>query len=124
MAMPLTNGSVVKIWNGSRGHDYVMVAINRSTKKIGLIKHTCINQDNSLRVGLARVHKWISYEEFGAQKIAPRITRVVGTRQVDNAEIREFLDRTGETNLVAASLVHNIVANVDVAADARTAAAL
>ncbi len=124
MTMPLVNGSVVKIWTGSRGNDYVVVAVNRSTKKIGLIKHTCINQDSSLRAGLGKVHKWLNYEEFGVQKIVPRVTRVVGTRSVDNQQLREFLVRVGEANVVAASPAHNIVANVDTAQDARTAAAL
>jgi len=124
MTMPLQNGSVVKIWHGTRGHDYVVVAINRAQKKIGLIKHTCINNDGSIHGNTLRVNKWIPYEELGVRKIVPRITRVVGTRDVDNSLIRDFLVATGETRVVAVSAAHNVVASVDRANDARLAAAL
>ena len=124
MTMPLQNGSVVKIWKGTRGHDYVMVAINRTAKKIGLIKHTCINDDGSIHGALMGIHKWIPYEVLGEQKIVPRITRVVGTRQVDNAKIRQFLLQIGETNVVAVSPAYNVIAGADAVTDARLAAAL
>lgn len=124
MTMPISNGSVVKIWNGSRGHDYVVVAMNRTTKQIGLIKHTCINQDGNIRSNTIGVHKWLSYEEFGVQKIVPRITRVVGTREVDNSVIANFLRASGHRNVIAARVSHNVIANPDVAADARQAFAL
>lgn len=124
MTMPLVNGSVVKIWRGSRGHDYVAVAINRATKKIGLLKHTCINEDGSIHAAVYAVHKWVKYEEFGDQKIVPKITRVVGTRQVDNNQLREFLTQVGNTNVLAIKPTHNVVANTDQAQDARLAFAL
>lgn len=124
MTMPLQNGSVVKIWHGTRGHDYVVVAINRAQKKIGLIKHTCINNDGSIHGNTLRVNKWIPYEELGVQKIVPRITRVVGTREVDNSILRDFLIATGETRVIAVSTAHNVVASVDRVNDARLAAAL
>jgi|JI10StandDraft_1071094.scaffolds.fasta_scaffold11426_5 hypothetical protein len=124
MTMPIANGSVVKIWNGSRGHDYVVVAVNRTSKQIGLIKHTCINQDGNIRSNTVQVHKWISYEEFGVQKIVPRITRVVGTREVNNAILSQFLADCGHTGVIAARVTHNIVANPDGATDARQAFAL
>lgn len=124
MTMPLQNGSVVKIWKGTRGHDYVMVAINRTAKKIGLIKHTCINDNGSIHGSLTRVHKWIPYEKLGAQIIVPRITRVVGTRHVDNNEIRQFLLDCGEDQVVAVSPAYNVIAGADIVTDARLAAAL
>lgn len=124
MTMPLHNGSVVKIWHGTRGHDYVVVAINRVEKKIGLIKHTCINNDGTIHGNTLRVNKWIPYEELGVQKIVPRITRVVGTRDIDNTIIRDFLIATGENRVIAVSAAHNVVASVDRANDARLAAAL
>lgn len=124
MTMPLQNGSVVKIWKGTRGHDYVMVAINRTTKKIGLLKHTCINEDGSIHGAVLKIRKWIPYEVLGEQKIVPRITRVVGTRQIDNSKIRQFLLDSGETNVVAVSPTYNVIAGADAVTDARLAAAL
>ena len=63
MALPLLNGSVVKIWHGTRGHDYVVVCIDRNAKKIGLLKHTTINYDGSIHGAVTGVRKWIPYEE-------------------------------------------------------------
>jgi hypothetical protein len=124
MALPLLNGSVVKIWHGTRGHDYVVVCIDRNAKKIGLLKHTTINYDGSIHGAVTGVRKWIPYEELGTQKIVPRIARVVGVRQIDSTQLANFFSEIGVTNVAAVGHVHNVVTAIDTANDARQFAML
>lgn len=124
MTQPLVNGAVVKIWHGTRGHDYVFACIDRTNKKIGLIKHTAINQDGSIHAAVTGIRKWINYEELAGQKIVPKVARVVGVREVDNAKIQQFLLEIGITRVVAVSQVHNVIASNAEANDTRRAAIL
>lgn len=49
---------------------------------------------------------------------------MVGTRHVDNNEIRQFLLDCGENQVVAVSPAYNVIAGADIVTDARLAAAL
>ena len=46
--MPLITGNIVKIWHGNRGHDYIVVAAQKDTSRIGLIRNTCLNNDGTI----------------------------------------------------------------------------
>ena len=46
--MPLITGNIVKIWHGNRGHDYIVVAAQKDTSRVGLIRNTCLNNDGTI----------------------------------------------------------------------------
>lgn len=97
--LKLTTGSVVKIWHGTRGHDYVVAGYNARRGEIGLIKHTCIKNDGTLHESTKQsfrrkgeYHSVVKVTDLmeGAKE-APAIVRVVGTREVNRAAMVDIV---------------------------------
>lgn len=122
--MTIKTGTVVKIWHNGRGHDYVVTCINSSNQTIGLIKNNCINNDGSIHASTAKagkMHKWTPYALLGEQKIAPRITRILGDREIDSEKIYDFLRNNNELNGDNVTIVHPTHNVYSSAQDNRTA---
>lgn len=74
----VTLGTVLKIWHGSRGHDYVVVGADPTAREIHLIKHNSINNDGRIHASTSRSyfsHKKLSYNTSG---IISKISTVQG----------------------------------------------
>jgi hypothetical protein len=64
----VTIGTIIKIWHGTRGHDYVCVGVDASKKELHLIKHNSINADGAIHASTAKAyfsHKKVSYNNLG-----------------------------------------------------------
>lgn len=64
----ITIGTLIKVWHGTRGHDYVCVGLDEKKKELHLIKHNSINADGSIHAATARSyfsHKKVSYNNLG-----------------------------------------------------------
>lgn len=117
----LRTGSIVRIWHGSRGHDYVIACVNRAEKKIGLIKNNCINNDGSIHAATNEVHKWVEYHNLGGERIVPRINRVIGYRGISEQRLVDFLRIVAPNNVIALREDYNLKASIDLAQDNRAA---
>jgi hypothetical protein len=74
----ITLGTVLKIWHGTRGHDYVVCGIDTANRQVHLLKHNSINQDGSIHAATSRAfysHKVLNYN---AQGILNKVNTVVG----------------------------------------------
>lgn len=79
--MPLTTGSIVKIYRNNRGHDYVVAGVNRNFSKAYLIKNTCINNNGAVHAAVSDVHKTLDISnDIDDSKCVPGVVRVVGHR--------------------------------------------
>ncbi|RLA61412.1 MAG: hypothetical protein DRQ78_08725 [Epsilonproteobacteria bacterium] len=102
ISQPLVTGSVVKIWNENRGHDYVIVGIQGRSghKKLGLVKNTCINNDGSFHAATRKIHSWIKVEQMEDFGTAPRVVRVEGSRVISRNHVTNFVrSRCGNRSL-------------------------
>lgn len=122
--MTIKTGTLVKIWHNGRGHDYAVACLNASTNEIGLIKNNCINNDGSIHAATrkaGKVHKWLTYNNLGGQRIVPRITRVLGDRELDGEAIYEFLREAHILDNDIVTIVHPTHNIYSTAQDNRTA---
>lgn len=72
-------GTIIRIWHNTRGHDYVVVGISPTDRKIALIKHNCINNDGTIHSSTASsylAHKVLAYDMFGR---VYGVSSVIGT---------------------------------------------
>lgn len=123
----LTTGTIVRIWHGTRGHDYVIACINSGNRKIGLIKNNCINNDGSIHQALHTQAlynnrmKWIEYQNLGDEKIVTKVNRIVGTRELNRDHIATFVLASAPTGTRALRASDRLKAGIDPAMDNRTA---
>ncbi len=117
----LRTGSIVRIWHGTRGHDYVIACVNRAERKIGLIKNNCINNDGSIHASTNDVHKWVDYQNLGGERIVPKINRVIGYRAINDEYLVDFLRIVAPQNVIALREDYNVRAGIDLAQDNRAA---
>lgn len=122
---PLETGSIVKIWHGNRGYDYVVLGVQGrgTSKKLGLLKNTCLNDDGNVRVNTKKIHSWAGVEQMEDFGVANKIKRVCGTRvNMSRGAINDFVrNRLENSTMRALKASDEIYANFD-AADARLAA--
>lgn len=93
----VTLGTVVKIWHGTRGHDYVVVGVDTNSREVHLIKHNSINQDGSIHAATAEAyfsHKKVSYNTHG---IITGISTVLG--QCKRLNVANLTKHFGSTTI-------------------------
>lgn len=129
LSEPLVTGTVLKIWNHNRGHDYMVAGFNRGDKTLSLIKNNCINNDGKIHASTQKFsqrtgsfHKEILVEElFDGASTAPRVTRVMGTRDFDKAHLSQYVrEVVGSRTLVALKADHAVYPPIE-CTDARSA---
>lgn len=88
-------GTIIRIWHGSRGHDYVFCGIDKDTSEALLLKSNCINNDGSIHKSTTRFHKQIPVSKLGDKKwVVRRVSRIQGERaSVDADIIQKFADK-------------------------------
>lgn len=124
---PLETGSIVKIWNGSRGIDYMVVGVERDDRvpiRLGLLRNTCLNSDGTVRANTTRIHKWLQISDDEGFGVAQQVKRVCGTRSLPSfTGLNDFLfGRLHLENLRTLQPVDDVYANPN-ASDARFASA-
>ena len=91
---PISFGTILKGWRGSKGLDYIVVGINRRTKEISAIKHNCINQDGTIHKATRKVRVF-GYTETasGSFGIVRGITSVLGQKEtIDIGAVSTFIN--------------------------------
>lgn len=90
---PVTFGTIIKAWRGSKGLDYILVGINTTKKELYAIKHNCINEDGTVHRAVRRHKRTFKYTvtpsgHFGVIK---GFTTVLGQKEtVDFPAIARF----------------------------------
>ena len=74
---PIGLGTIVTIWHGHRGHNYVIAGIDKKTRKIFLIKNNCINQDGTIHRATSGFHKVLNFNSLNNVK---KVSTIVGVR--------------------------------------------
>jgi hypothetical protein len=123
ISQPLVTGSVVKIWQENRGHDYVILGIRGTSgnRKLGLLRNTCINNDGEIHAATNKIHKWVDVEQLDEFNTAIRVKRVEGSREVSREGIRNFVRcRVGDTAIRALKDTDEVYPELH-AVDARSA---
>lgn len=119
---PLKTGSIVKIWHGNRGHDYVVLGVQGrgASKKLGLLKNSCLNEDGKIRSNTKVMHSWVDVEQMEDYGVANKISRVCGTRAIaSRGGVADFVrNRLENHELRALKASDEVYANFD-SADAR-----
>lgn len=92
---PLSFGTILKSWRGSKGLDYITVGINTDRKEIYAIKANCINEDGTVHASVRRHKRVFKYTvtpsgQFG---IIKGITSVLGQKQYLDPEILDQFNR-------------------------------
>jgi len=119
---PLTTGTVVKIWNENRGHDYVIIGIknSRTNKELALVKNTCINNDGRFHASTKKIHSWIKIKKVEDFSTAVRVVRVEGVRTINRTHVADFVrNRCGDTTIRSLRGSDSIYPSLS-AVDART----
>lgn len=92
----VTLGTVLKIWHGTRGHDYVVVGIDKSNREVHLIKHNSINQDGTIHASTSKAfysHKKVSYN---TSNILTKVSTVQGQcKRLDLTTLKAHFKNTG-----------------------------
>ena len=133
---PLVTGSIVSLWHGNRGHVYVVAGINRGDKTLDLIRHNCFNLDGTIHKSTIKAakrralrrgnpfHKTIPIEDFeglDGVKVASKINRVFGTKEIDKNGLATFVRRHAQsTTLVELKASHEVHPPLAVTADHRS----
>jgi hypothetical protein len=128
---PIETGTLVKIWQENRGHDYMVIGLNRGDRTLSLIKNNCINSDGVIHGATQKMsqrtgefHKEIPIEDFlegDGSRVAPRIKRVIGTRLYNRSHLSNYVRRAvRSTTLIALKTEHDIYAPIE-CVDARAA---
>lgn len=90
---PVTFGTIIKSWRGSKGLDYILVGINTTKKELYAIKHNCINEDGTVHRAVRRHKRTFKYTvtpsgQFG---IIKGFTSVLGQKEtIDFPAINRF----------------------------------
>jgi hypothetical protein len=96
----LNLGSMIKLWRDSRGHDYVFVAVDESSKEALFIRANCINQDGSVRANSKGFHKRLPYSQLGDIKVVKNVTRILGTKPLNVDVIEKHIVRFADNEHV------------------------
>lgn len=80
---PITFGTIIKAWRGSKGLDYILVGINTTKREIYTIKHNCINESGKVHGSVTRHRRTFKYTltpsgQFG---IIKGFTTVLGQKE-------------------------------------------
>ena len=95
-ASTLTLGTIIRIWHGTRGHDYVFCGVDKATQEVLLLKNNCINMDGSIHASTKRFHKRLPLIKLAKrQAYASRVSYVRGERKVDPKVIERFIATYG-----------------------------
>lgn len=74
-------GSVIRIWHGSRGHDYIFCGLTEDKNSALLLKNNCINQDGSIHAATKRFHKTLALTKMAKKKYTVSgVSRICGLR--------------------------------------------
>jgi len=110
----VTLGTVLKIWHGSRGHDYVVVGADPTSREVHLIKHNSINSDGTIHASTAKSyfsHKKLSYNTSG---VINKVSTVQGhCSRLDVAHLNEHFKTTSVTPKALQNLSLYSTASVD-----------
>lgn len=90
--VPITQGSVVKIWHNPKGIDYIVVGHDPIEKQVTLLKLTCLNNDGSVHAASQRFHKVLKYSQVGNVNLVKGVSYVVGAINFELPRIQEFLE--------------------------------
>lgn len=93
ISQPLVTGSVIKIWQENRGHDYMVVGVKGrgAAKRLGLLRNTCVNNSGEIHAATNKIHKWVKVEHLDDLNMAVKVKRVEGTRSYTRDGIRSFV---------------------------------
>lgn len=85
---PISFGTIIKAWRGSKGLDYILTGIDTTKKEIYAVKHNCINQDGTLHASVRRHKRVFKYSvtpsgQFG---IVKGFTSVLGQKETIDFE--------------------------------------
>lgn len=94
----ISQETVVTVWNTLRGHNYVVVGIDKDTNEMLLLKNNCINQDGSVHRSTTRFHIRRAITALGKTKTTSNVSSAVGFRKLDMDEIEKFAKRVGVKN--------------------------
>ena len=115
ISQPLVTGSIIKIWQENRGHDYMVLGVKgiAGNKKLGLIRNNCVNNDGEIHAATKRIHKWIDIEKQDGFNTVANAKRVEGTRSYSRTGIRNFVrGRIHDVSLKALKLSDEIYADL------------
>ena len=90
---PVSFGTIIKGWRGSKGLDYILVGINTERKELYAIKHNCINEDGRVHAAVRRHKRVFKYTvtpsgQFG---VIRGVTSVLGQKEtIDFDAIHSF----------------------------------
>lgn len=110
----VTLGTVLKIWHGTRGHDYVVAGVDTTAREVHLIKHNSINADGTVHKGTAASyysHKKVSYNTQG---VISKVSTVQGhCSRLDVKHLTEHFKTTSVKPLDLQSLALYTTASTD-----------
>lgn len=90
---PVSFGTIIKAWRGSKGLDYILTGINVAKKEIYAIKHNCINEDGTVHASVRRHKRVFKYSvtPSGHFGIVKGFTSVLGQKQtIDFDAVQRF----------------------------------
>lgn len=117
---PVTFGTIIKGWRGSKGLDYVLLGINTTRKEIYAIKHNCINEDGTIHAAVRRHKRVFKYTvtpsgQFG---VIRGVTSVLGQKEtIDFTAVQGF--NTGIDNTISIEDFNNISLHTQPLSDRR-----
>lgn len=93
---PVSFGTIVKAWRGSKGLDYILVGIDTAKKEIYAIKHNCINEDGKVHASVHRHRRTFKYSvtPSGHFGIIKGFTSVLGQKETIDFEAVQRLNQS------------------------------
>ena len=93
---PVSFGTIVKAWRGSKGLDYILVGIDTAKKEVYAIKHNCINEDGRVHAAVRQHRRTFKYSvtpsgQFG---IIKGFTSVLGQKETIDFEAVQRLNQS------------------------------
>ena len=132
MDLPITTGTLVNIWHGTKGKQYMALGKVKHENRIVLINHNCINNDGKIHAAtVARLRdgatpnsiKFVDYESFAdGVNVASKISRISGDKVINKKALATFVAEVDLGDITALKTTHNVLADVSVTADLRTSA--
>lgn len=133
MDFPIITGTMVSIWHGSKGKQYMVLGKTKSKKSIVLINHNCINNSGKIHASTVRALmaegspksiKYVSYEtNDDGINVAQKISRITGDKVINKRALAEFMLQVNTyEDMTALKSTHNVLADVNLTADMRTSA--
>lgn len=95
----IVKGTVVKVWTGRRGHDYVVVGQDIQNKRLLLIKNNCLTMEGGVHASTKHFHIKLPYTRIGNNYIVSGITRILGHKNISHYDFSRLIENTSYTVL-------------------------